>query len=339
VAAVTSPVPPAPDAAAAELAALRHALRQAGIFRTRPWMTLLALPANLVAAFACFWLAARAPLVLSVPVFVAGSFLFYRLGWLMHDAAHGGAFAHPGGNRAWTRLVAALLGEFPSGWKHGHNRHHHAPNVRGVDGDQAERWDPSRRYAGAARAFAGLFLTNRRGRVVLPTSLLFLGLRDGWYCFAHHRRRFVPELAGVLGGIALQAGTFAALFGAWGVPLFLLHTHLGMLYLNSAFAGNHYDLESFDREAGLALPYAERQLRATRNYTPGWLSAFVFGGLEYQIEHHLFPSMPRHQLRHAAPLVRQFAQAQGLPYREDSFARSFARVLAFHVASPPGGPR
>jgi fatty acid desaturase len=335
---LTTPAPPDPDVAV-DFADLRRAVRRAGLFRTRPWVTLLALPANLGAAFACFWLAARAPLAAAAPAFFAGSFLFYRLGWLMHDAAHGAAFAHPAGNRAWMRLLAALLGEFPSGWQHGHNRHHHAPNVRGVDGDQAERWDPSRRYAGAARAFAGLFLTNRRGCVVLPTSLLFLGLRDGWYCFAHRRARFLPELAGVLAGIALQAGTFVALFGAWGIPLFLLHTHLGMLYLNGAFAGNHYDLESFDREAGLALPYAERQLRATRNYTPGLLSAFVFGGLEYQIEHHLFPAMPRHQLRHAAPLVRRFARAQGLPYQEDSFARSFARVLAFHVGRPPDVPR
>lgn len=310
---------------------LRMAVEAAGCFRTAPWRALLALPLNLLLALAGFSLARFGPVWLAIPAFVGGSFFFYRLGWLMHDAAHHATFASRRANRRWAAFVAGLLGEFPSGWSYGHNRHHRAPNVRGIDGDQSERWDASRRYRSRFRAFLALFITNRRGRVVLPTSLLFLGLRDGYYCYRHFPLRFRAELAGVLIGIALQLAGFVLLFGHWGPLLFLLHTHLGMLYLNSVFAANHYDLASFDEAEGLALPFAERQYRTSRNYLgPRW-QGLIFGGLEFQIEHHLFPNMPRHQLPRAVPYARAFAAAKGLPYHEASFIDSFARVLDFHV--------
>jgi fatty acid desaturase len=53
------------------------------------------------------------------------------------------------------------------------------------------------------------------------------------------------------------------------------------------------------------------------------------GGLNYQIEHHLFPSMPSPTLRRAQPLVRAYCLRHDLPYEETSLARSFVLVLRY----------
>lgn len=320
---------------APSLAELRAELEAAGCFERAPGRAILALAGNLAGAAALLVASARAPLALAIPAFIGGSFLFYRLGWLMHDAAHGGVFEGGPSNRRFAALVAGILGELPSGWRYGHGRHHAAPNVRGRDLDQAERWDPERRYQTRLGAAVGLLLFSRVKRVYLPKTLLLLGLRDGYFCYRHHRRDFPRELACSLASFTVQVALFSALHGAAGPLLFLLHTHLGLVYLNSAFAGNHYDLEHFDEEAARELDFAELQVRTTRNYEGGAVTRFVFGGLEHQIEHHLFPAMPRHHFTRAAPIVRAFCEARGLPYRSLPFLACMKRVIDFHLKPAP----
>lgn len=311
---------------------LRRAVEADGCYETRPLASVLSFVVHVAASAALFWASARLVPAAAAPlVFVLASFLFYRIGWLMHDAAHGGTFAGPAANRRFALLCAGVLGEFASGWRYGHNRHHAAPNVRGRDMDQSERWDPERRYRTLAGAFVGLLLFSRfRGRY-LPKTLLLVGLRDGYFCFRHHRSRFAGELATVLLGFGAQLAGFIWLFGWAGPIVFFAHTAIGLLYLNTVFSGNHYELASFSEEEAESIPFADLQIMTTRNYAGGVLARFVFGGLENQIEHHLFPSMPRHQLRRAAPRVRAFCEARGLPYRVDPFGRAILAVLRFHL--------
>lgn len=314
--------------------ALRDDVRAQGCFETSPWRSVLSLVLHVVGAGVLFQCAARVAWPIAVPVFVAASFVFYRIGWIMHDAAHGGVFSTARANQRLAFVAAGVLGEFVSGWKYGHNRHHAAPNVRGRDLDQSERWDPARRYRNLVTAAVGVLLFSKFKGVYLPKTLLLLGLRDGVYCWMFARSGFFRELTAVLLGMGLQLGFLVVTFGAWGVPLMLAHTMVGMLYLNTAFAGNHYDLDTFSDEESADIDFAALQIRTTRNYPPGALARFVFGGLENQIEHHLFPSMPRHQLRRAAPLVEAYCASRELPYHVLPFSECVARVLRFHV-----GPR
>jgi len=316
---------------------LRQAVENAGCFDRSPWRSVASLVVHLLISGALFWGSRTASnWALSIACFVAGSFMFYRLGWIMHDAAHGGVFDTATANRRFAALAAGILGEFPSGWRYGHNRHHAAPNVRGRDMDQSERWDPERRYRSYLAAFVGLLAFSRFRGWYLPKTLLLVGLRDGYFCHRHNPGNFKRELAGSLLGFSLQLGFFTWLFGGWAPLLFFLHTSIGLIYLNTVFAGNHYDLESFDEAQAEQIPFADLQIRTTRNYPDGLLAAFVFGGLEYQIEHHLFPNMPRHGLPKAAPFVRAFCENRGLSYRVEPFARSIDGVLRFHI--DPQGP-
>jgi fatty acid desaturase len=75
------------------------------------------------------------------------------------------------------------------------------------------------------------------------------------------------------------------------------------------------------------IDFLRRQVITSRNIRGGWLTDFVVGGLNYQIEHHLFPSMPRANLRHAQEPVRAFCDAHGVTYHETSLIASYAQVL------------
>ncbi len=72
-----------------------------------------------------------------------------------------------------------------------------------------------------------------------------------------------------------------------------------------------------------------RQVLTSRNVRGGWLTDLALGGLNYQIEHHLFPSTPRHNLRRSQPLIKAFCLQHGLPYREVSITRSYRQALGY----------
>jgi len=67
----------------------------------------------------------------------------------------------------------------------------------------------------------------------------------------------------------------------------------------------------------------------SRNIRGGRLTDFMMGGLNYQIEHHLFPSMPRPNLKHAQPLVRAHCAAHGVTYTETSLLASYGIVVRY----------
>ena len=99
------------------------------------------------------------------------------------------------------------------------------------------------------------------------------------------------------------------------------------LYLGVSFAPNHKGmpvLDATDRSG-----FLRRQVLTSRNVRGGWLTDLALGGLNYQIEHHLFPSMPRPNLRHSQAIIRAFCQERDLPYCQTSLAGSYAQALRY----------
>ncbi len=64
----------------------------------------------------------------------------------------------------------------------------------------------------------------------------------------------------------------------------------------------------------------------SRNVAGGRAASFAMGGLNYQIEHHLFPNLPRPSLRRVRPIVRQFCQDSAIPYHQVTIFRAWALV-------------
>jgi fatty acid desaturase len=116
-----------------------------------------------------------------------------------------------------------------------------------------------------------------------------------------------------------------------------VHPGLFGLYLGCSFAPNHKGMPIL-READ-ELDFLRRQVLTSRNVAGSRLVDFVLGGLNYQIEHHLFPNMPRPNLRRAQPLIRAFCQQRDLAYSEASLFGSYAQAVHhLHTVGAPLRP-
>jgi fatty acid desaturase len=99
------------------------------------------------------------------------------------------------------------------------------------------------------------------------------------------------------------------------------------VYLGASFAPNHKGMPILRRQD--EHDFLRRQVLTSRNIRGNWLTDLALGGLNYQIEHHLFPSMPRPNLRRSQPLISEFCRQHGLPYAQASLVGSYAQALRY----------
>jgi fatty acid desaturase len=97
------------------------------------------------------------------------------------------------------------------------------------------------------------------------------------------------------------------------------------VYLGCTFAPNHKGMPVLTAED--ELDFLRRQVLTSRNVRGGWLVTTALGGLNYQIEHHLFPSMPTANLRKAQPIVRDYCRSIGVDYAECGLFASWGQAL------------
>jgi fatty acid desaturase len=99
------------------------------------------------------------------------------------------------------------------------------------------------------------------------------------------------------------------------------------LYMGSSFAPNHIGMPLVSPK--LKLDFLRRQVLMSRNISGGPRVSIFMGGLNYQIEHHLFPSMARPHLRKAQPLVVAYCAEQGVPYTQTSLWQAYRTVVHY----------
>jgi fatty acid desaturase len=126
-------------------------------------------------------------------------------------------------------------------------------------------------------------------------------------------------------GAAYLAALFLVL-SPWQALAFLaIQQGLFGLYMGASFAPNHKGMPIIPTNS--KTDFLRRQVLTSRNIRGGRITDFIFGGLNYQIEHHLFPSMPRPNLRRAQALIRSYCHSHDVAYREDSLPASYAQTL------------
>ena len=114
--------------------------------------------------------------------------------------------------------------------------------------------------------------------------------------------------------------------GSWQALAFIaVHQALFGVYMGCSFAPNHKGMPVLSGHEDL--DYVQRQVLTSRNVHGNHLTDFALGGLNYQIEHHLFPNMPRPNLRRAHPLIRSFCHEHGIPFAETGLIDSYREVL------------
>ncbi len=259
--------------------------------------------------------------------------LFTQTAFLAHDGAHRQVFTSGPANAAFARLVAnAVVGLSYGWWQHKHTRHHGNPNTAGKDDDirpGALVFTPD---DAANRSGLRRRLMRRQGWFFFPL-LLLAGLdlhRNAILTVLTDRRMERRGLEGAL--IAVRLVGFAALVvlaagPVIGVAFMGVQLAVFGFSMGSSFAPNHKGMVLIG--AHERVDHLRRQVLTSRNISGPLLIRVGMGGLNYQIEHHLFPSMPSVNLRRARPIVRAYCSELGVPYTETSLLRSWAIVVQY----------
>ncbi|GAA2025871.1 acyl-CoA desaturase [Pseudokineococcus marinus] len=251
--------------------------------------------------------------------------------FLGHDGAHRQIFASPRANEWAGRVFASLVAGLSYGWWTGkHTRHHQAPNQLGVDGDVEPGALSFTVEAAESRRGALRWLTRHQGWLFFPLLLL-----EGVNLHVASATRLLRgrSVRGRWVDVAMIAGHWGAYLSVLllllspGKAAAFLAVHLAVfgVSMGGAFAPNHVGMPVVAR--GAKVDFLRRQVLMSRNVRGGALVRTVMGGLELQVEHHLFPSMPRPNLRRAQPLVRAYCAEQGVLYTETTLWGAYRAVV------------
>ena len=314
-----------------EYAVLSRQVKQAGLLdrqlRYYGWKITIT-GAALAAGWTAFALIGNSWWQLAIATFLA--IVFAQIGFLGHDAGHRQIFR----SRQPNYLLGIVCGNLAIGLSYGwwvskHNRHHAHPNTEDVDPDIMI--SVLAFSSGRARASSGLrrLIFRYQAYLLIPmmcfeaVSLHTSSIRAVTRRACRHRAWEAVPLAVHFAGYL--TAVFLVLSPVKALAFILVQQGLFGLYLSCSFAPNHKGmpvLSSDDRT-----DFLRRQVLTSRNVRGGWLTDFALGGLNYQIEHHLFPSMPRPNLRRSQALIAAFCAERGLPYCEATLLGSYAQAL------------
>jgi fatty acid desaturase len=255
-----------------------------------------------------------------------------QLGFLGHDAGHRQIFTSQRANRLLGLIIGnGLIGLSFGWWVPKHNAHHAHPNEIDRDPDIGVgliRAPGAHEHAGKPGRLAG-WMALHQAELFFPlmllrsTGLYVVGAQD---LIRRRDHAAVAERIILVAHAALYlAAVFWVLSPLQGVAFVAVHQAVFSLYLGCSFAPNHKGMPLIDE--GSEMSFARRQILTARNLTGGRGTNFCFGGLNYQIEHHLFPAMPRPNLARAQVLVRAFCIENGFTYCEESPIGSFRQAL------------
>ncbi|MET7273918.1 acyl-CoA desaturase [Streptomyces flaveolus] len=336
----TVPVPvPRSDQAGSDFARLSRRIADAGLLGRRPGyytLRITAVTGLYAAGWAAFVVVGSSWWTLAVAAFMA--VLYGQVALVAHDMAHRQVFRRRRASEVSGRIAATWIGMGYGWWQDKHTRHHANPNTEDLDPDinpdllvwsqdQARAARGLPRLLGRWQAFLffplltleGFNLHVSSGRAIANRSLKHRTL-DGTLLFAH------------------CAVYLTALF--WVLPpgmafaFLAVHQCLFGVYLGSVFAPNHKGMPILS--ADNRPDFLRRQVLTSRNVNGGRFTDFALGGLNHQIEHHLFPSMPSPNLRKARAIVRQYCRELGVDYAETGLVTSYRLALvSLHRAGTP----
>jgi fatty acid desaturase len=337
---LTEQLPPTAQESGSDFSRLARRIADAGLLERRPLYYTLRLGAVALALGAgCAAFAALGDSWWQLAVAAGLAAVFGQIGLAAHDLAHKQVFTRRRPTETGGLIAAnVLLGMSYGWWMNKHTRHHANPNHEEKDPDVSPAllvW--SRRQASAA---SGLPRLIGRHQAALFFPLLTLeGFNLSVNSFLALRGPVIKRP--VLEGTLLVAH-FAVYFGAIFTVLppqkafafIAVHQGLFGLYLGSVFAPNHKGMQMITE--GRPLDFLRRQVLTSRNVRGGAVLDVLMGGLNYQIEHHLFPSMPTPALRRAQRITQQYCAELGIPYHQTGLAASYREALRhLHSAGQP----
>ncbi|MBE9463295.1 fatty acid desaturase family protein [Dyadobacter subterraneus] len=290
------------------------------------------------------------PAVISLLLWLLMGFAISGIGMsVMHDANHGAFSKNPSVNK-WLGYTINLAGAGALNWKLQHNILHHTyTNIAGLDEDIKDRGviklSPHAK-AGKLHRFQWIYAFFFYGILTLYWVLLKDFIQYYTFIKAGVNRQTRSQNKEMLGGLirmkliyiavmlVVPVFVFKISFGQILVGFLLMHFAAGLVLtvifqLAHSVEGAQHPLP--DHTGIIAKDWAIHQLETTVNFSPRnkWLSWYI-GGLNFQIEHHLFPKVCHVHYPQLAPIVRQTAQEFGLTYMEN---KTFLAAVRSHISS------
>lgn len=313
-----------------DYARLSRRVRQAGLLNRRlryyGWRIAVT-GAGLAAGWTAFALLGDSWWQLGTAVFLA--VFFAQFAFLGHDAGHQQIFRTRQANHLFGMICGNLCIGVSIGWWVGnHNRHHAHPNTEGADPDIMGVLAHSGARARAGRGLRRLIF-RYQAWLFFPMLFLEAGSLHGASVRAVARRvtPYWAREAALLGAHAALylSAVFFVLSPVKAIVFLVVQQGLFGFYMGCTFAPNHKGMAVLPNPG--STDFLRRQVLTSRNVHGGLLTDAALGGLNYQIEHHLFPSMPRPNLRRAQPLVAAFCAEIGVPYCQTSLLGSYTQAL------------
>ena len=255
-----------------------------------------------------------------------------QYGFIAHEAAHRQVFRNNKLNDAAGLLLANLFAGLSYGfWLRKHNKHHQRPNQIGEDPDIAIRvlsftTESKEQKRGVERWFS-----DRQG-YLFPLLLLFTGfdlLLDSLAGLSRKDRKLGTRILEFSLMVVRQVTPyllFAWFFGwLWAIALWFAMMMTFGFFMGAAFAPNHKGMPLIARDS--KIDFFSRQVLTSRNIRGSWLKDNLMGGLNYQVEHHLFPSMARPNLKKAHQIVSEYCRENDITLVEMNLISSYIVIM------------
>ena len=314
-----------------DFAELARTVRESGLLTRRPGYYQLKIGTTVGALVALAGIA----LVIgnswwNLLVAVGLAFILVQLGFIGHDAGHRQICAQRRGNHAVGLVVTNLLTGFSfSWWLSKHNQHHAHPNRPDQDPDMAPGALAYTRDQVDARGSFGRMYASAQAVLLVPLlflEALNLHVASVKSLIERRDRAAIVESALLSGHVFFFVVVPFIVLSPVRAVVFIAVTQLLFgFYLGVSFLTNHVGMPAM--AGGNDLSFLRRQVLTSRNLSGPIFTGFVFGGLDTQIEHHLFPTMPRANLRRARKLVRPFCAEHRIAYTEQSPWQAYCQVL------------
>jgi len=317
-----------------EYSALLHTVRNLGLLRRRTgfyWTLFGILVLATAGAVTGFTLLGDSWFQLLIAA--ALGILFTQFAFLAHEASHRQVFeSGPANDRAGRVLANLVVGISYSWWMTKHSRHHANPNVVGKDPDIEPDVIRFNEADAAQVGWFTSFITRRQGFLFFPLLTL-----EGLNLHMHGFRTVFGKGKVDKRGLEITMLTtrvvlyVAAIF--YFLPLGMAFAFIGVqvavfgVYMGATFAPNHKGMPQLPHES--KVDFLRRQVLTSRNIRGGTLMDTFMGGLNYQVEHHLFPNMPRPALRKAQELTKEYCEQHNILYTETSLLQSYRIVVAY----------
>lgn len=323
---------------------LARQVRAAGLFQHSPWRdgVRVTLVCGLYAAgWGALALVGNSWYQLLIAAYLA--VVFAQVGFLGHDIGHRQVFA----SRRWNNFAGLACADLATGisygyWVDKHNRHHSHPNEIGADPDVGAGVISWTAEQAGAKTGLGRVVARHQAALFFPLACLealSLHVSSARSLGTKAVRHTPTEAALLVAHAAAYLGVVFVVMSPWRALAFIaVQQGVFGLYLACAFAPNHKGMAM--PAPGQKLDFVHRQVTTSRNVRGGRALDVAMGGLNYQIEHHLFPTMARANLARVQGAVRAFCAEIGLPYREDGLLDSYRQALeSLRGASTPAAAR